>query len=180
MASSTAKAKAGSVGGSTSTLTTTRAPATAPPRREMSDAAVNEAVAHPWHMELFQEGKLELAEEILLPDFVFHALEDGKGVEAARQLATDFRAVFPDLTITDEDTVAAGDKVPIRWTAGGTHHGELLLGVPATGKEIGSGGLTSSTCVTARLPRCGSSGTFWTLIFQPISVEPRRFDRFAD
>jgi steroid delta-isomerase-like uncharacterized protein len=107
----------------------------------MSDAAVNEAVAHRWHMELFQEGKLEVAEEILLPDFVFHTpLEDGKGVEAARQLATDFRAVFPDLTITHEDTVAAGDKVAIRWTARGTHHGELL-GVPATGKEIGSGGI---------------------------------------
>jgi hypothetical protein len=58
----------------------------------MSDAAVNEVVAHRWHMELFQEGKLDVAEEILLPDFVFHTpLEDGKGVEAARQLATDFR-----------------------------------------------------------------------------------------
>lgn len=30
----------------------------------------NEAIAHRYHMEIFQEGKLALADEILTPDFV--------------------------------------------------------------------------------------------------------------
>jgi steroid delta-isomerase-like uncharacterized protein len=107
----------------------------------MADAAANEVLAHRWHMELFQEGNLEVAEEILAPDLVFHTpLEDGKGAEGARQLATGLRAIFADLTITHEDTVVGGDKVAIRWTARGTHHGEFL-GVPATGKEIHSRGI---------------------------------------
>lgn len=107
----------------------------------MSDAAANEVLAHRWHMELFQDGKLDVAEEILTPDFVFHTpLEDGKGAEGARQLATEMRAIFPDMMITHEDTVAAGDKVAIRWTSRGTHQGDFL-DVPATGKEIHSRGI---------------------------------------
>jgi steroid delta-isomerase-like uncharacterized protein len=92
-------------------------------------------------MDLFQDGNLAVAEEILAPDILLHTpLDDAKGLEGARQAATEFRAIFAGMTITHEDTVAAGDKVAIRWTARGTHHGELL-GMPATGKEISSRGI---------------------------------------
>ena len=30
----------------------------------------NEAIAHRFHMEIFQEGKLVIADEILTPDFI--------------------------------------------------------------------------------------------------------------
>ena len=87
----------------------------------MSDTAANEAVAHRWHMELFVAGNLDVADEILAPEFAFHAPRmDGKGAEAAKQLATGYRATFADLTIEHVDTVAAGDKVAIRWTSRST------------------------------------------------------------
>jgi predicted ester cyclase len=38
------------------------------------------------------------------------------------------------------DTVAAGDKVAIRWTSHGTHQGDLL-GIPPTGTKVQGHGI---------------------------------------
>ena len=107
----------------------------------MSDTAANEAVAHRWHIDLFQAGNLDVADEILAPGFAFHAPGvEGEGVDAAKQLATAYRATFADLTIEHVDTVAAGDKVAIRWTSRSTHQGDFL-GVPATGTMLQGHGI---------------------------------------
>jgi steroid delta-isomerase-like uncharacterized protein len=45
-----------------------------------------------------------------------------------------YRAAFPDLKITVEDQIAEGDKVVTRWTAEGTHDGDLP-GLPASGRS---------------------------------------------
>ena len=42
---------------------------------------------------------------------------------------------FPDLRLTTEDMVAEGDKVAIRNTWRGTHHG-TFQGLPPTGKHV--------------------------------------------
>ena len=46
-----------------------------------------------------------------------------------------------------EDEIAEGDKITIRFTAHGTHQGELM-GIPATGKEINVGGI-SMMCIAS-------------------------------
>jgi steroid delta-isomerase-like uncharacterized protein len=104
-----------------------------------SQVAENEAVAHRWHMDIFDAGKLEMADEILAPGFIFHMPgQDIRGPEETKQLATAMRTAFPDMQITHEDTVSSGNKVVIRWTARGTHQGTYPppWEVPATGKEI--------------------------------------------
>lgn len=84
----------------------------------------NEAVARRWHMDIFVAGKLDVADEILGPSFVFHMPDkDIRGPAETKQLATVYRAAFPDLQITHKDVVTSGDKVVIRWTARGTHRG---------------------------------------------------------
>ena len=45
------------------------------------------------------------------------------------------RAAFPDLQYTVEDQIAEGDKVVTRYTASGTHRGELMSIVP-TGSRV--------------------------------------------
>ncbi len=89
--------------------------------------------------ELFNHtGDLDVAGEVYAPDFVGHdptLPEDLHGVEAARQFAASFRGAFPDLTCTIEDQLAEGDKVVSRWTARGTHQGDLM-GIAPTGKSV--------------------------------------------
>ena len=91
--------------------------------------------------EVFTRGNLDAAEDIYASDYVSHETatvsrpgsEDIRGVEAARQIAAARREAFPDLTYTIEDQIAEGDKVATRFTARGTHLGELA-GHPPTGK----------------------------------------------
>jgi predicted ester cyclase len=62
------------------------------------------------------------------------------GVAGLQQYFTLFRAAFPDLHYTVDDTVAEGDKVVQRVTGHGTMQGEFLgmlpTGKPATWTEI--------------------------------------------
>ena len=113
-------------------------PAAAP---GVGEVGANEALAHRWHMEIFHAGRLETADEILGPGFVFHMPnQDVRGVEGTKALANAFRTAFPDLRISHEDAVAAGNRVAIRWTATGTHRGDFN-GVAPTGKQISLRGI---------------------------------------
>lgn len=101
----------------------------------MSEA--NEQLAYRFHMDIFQEGKLDAADEILTDDFYWHGgfapPEPGPG--GVKEVATSVIGAFPDRKITHHETVAQGDKVLIRWSMTGTHDGELM-GIPATGKPM--------------------------------------------
>ncbi len=99
----------------------------------------NETLAHRFHMDIFEKGNLTVADELVAPDFVIHfpglppeLLHRPEGV---KKYATMIRTAFPKLHLTHDDTIAAGDKVVIRWTARGTHQGELM-GIAPTGKQV--------------------------------------------
>jgi predicted ester cyclase len=94
--------------------------------------------------EAFGQGKLEVIDEILDPDFVCYDpnSESGavRGAETIKQEIEWFRNAIPDLTYTVEDQVAEGDKVVSRYTATGTHQGEFF-GVAPTGNRIEMSGI---------------------------------------
>jgi predicted ester cyclase len=56
-------------------------------------------------------------------------------VDGFKQMVAGLLGAFPDLRITIEDQIVAGDKVTTRWTAEGTHRGALGP-VPATERRI--------------------------------------------
>jgi steroid delta-isomerase-like uncharacterized protein len=95
-----------------------------------------EAVAHRWHLEMVQEGKLELADQTVTPDVTIHANQQVfQGTDAAKQLAAALKTAFPDIQIAHLETLASGTTIAIRWTSDGTHQGDYF-GVPPTGKRI--------------------------------------------
>ncbi len=99
----------------------------------------NKALADRFHMDVFQEGNLDAADEILSADFAWHGGlgpgEDQRGPEGTKQVASAVIGAFPDRHITHEDTIAEGDKVLIRWALSGTQDGELM-GIPPTGRRV--------------------------------------------
>jgi steroid delta-isomerase-like uncharacterized protein len=110
--------------------------------RVMSEA--NKEKARRMVEEAFGQGKVELVEEILDPDFVCYdpnsEAGEVRGAETIKQEILYFRNAVPDLTYTVDDQVAEGDKVVTRYTASGTHQGEFF-GVPATGNRIEMSGI---------------------------------------
>jgi predicted SnoaL-like aldol condensation-catalyzing enzyme len=97
----------------------TRAQDATPP----ADLAANKALAHRFHEDIFDQMNLEVADEILTPDFAWHSPPQTTflvGPAAVKQQATDLRAFAPDLVLTDDDIIAEGDRVVIRWTMTGT------------------------------------------------------------
>src|SRR6478609_12120416 len=57
------------------------------------------------------------------------------GREANRQFWHAFFTALPDVTVTKEDSVIAGDRVVGRYVYRGTHTGDFM-GIPASGKPV--------------------------------------------
>ncbi|HVO43876.1 MAG TPA: ester cyclase [Aggregatilineales bacterium] len=101
----------------------------------------NKAVVRRFFEEVFNQGKLAVADEIFAPWFSGRGLAGhGPGPESAKRAVTHLRAGFPDIQFTVEDLIADGDSVVVRVTFRGTHQGEFM-GIPATGKAIEVGGV---------------------------------------
>jgi steroid delta-isomerase-like uncharacterized protein len=104
----------------------------------------NKALARRVFDEVWSQGKLDLADELLAPDFVGRPGglgEPFKGPEGAKEFIGRLREAFPDITFTVEEMIAEGDLVATRWTSTGTHDGDFL-GVEPTGRDAIFGGMT--------------------------------------
>jgi steroid delta-isomerase-like uncharacterized protein len=88
--------------------------------------------------EIWVKGNLDLIDELLTTDFVRHgptATEgEVRGQEGFESLVSMYRNALPDLRVPIEDQIAEGDRVVTRWTARGTHQGELMGNAP-TGNQ---------------------------------------------
>lgn len=108
------------------------------------DQSITEAVARRWHQEIYLRGRLDVADEICSPGLVAHgtgvAPDAPTGPRFVREDATAMRAAFDILAATDEDVIACGDRVAIRWTFRGTHVGSFL-GVEGTGRQVNVTGM---------------------------------------
>ena len=90
------------------------------------------------------QGRSELVDELLDPDFVCHDpnSETGeiRGADSIKGEIEYFRNAVPDLFWRVEDQVAEGDKVTTRYSIGGTHQGEFF-GIPGSGKRVEVSGI---------------------------------------
>jgi steroid delta-isomerase-like uncharacterized protein len=97
----------------------------------------NKTIARRFNEEVWGRGDEAALEELLDPDFVDHDALPGQSPdrEGHRQILAAFRSALPDLKVTTEDVVVEGDKVVSRWTARGTHQGDLM-GIAPTGNGV--------------------------------------------
>src|SRR5919109_4561685 len=100
----------------------------------MSDERAR-AVLVRYYEEIWNQGRLEVCDELIAPDYVNHSapLPDvSPGPEGLKQTVAAVRRAFPDVHYTIEDMVIGRDKAALRVTMRGTQCGEFL-GVAPTG-----------------------------------------------
>ncbi len=100
----------------------------------------NKALYRRYIEEVFNKRNMAFLDENFAPNWVHHDPAGPEDMETFKQRLTMQLAAFPDFHFTVEDVVAEGDKVAARWTARGTHKGELM-GIPPTGKQVTIAGI---------------------------------------
>ncbi|WP_198675964.1 ester cyclase [Kribbella monticola] len=109
---------------------------------DMTQTEQNKITVRDFIDDLFTEGDLGAVETYLSEDFINHdppfgASADRYGMGAASAM---LRAAFPDWHSDLHQLIAEGDLVVERFTASGTHRGELM-GVAPTGRTMSLPGI---------------------------------------
>ena len=123
--------------------------------------------------EAFNAGIIDVIDELVTTDFVNHdaALPEAMiGADAAKATISGYRNAFPDLRITIEQQIADDQGVATRWSAKGTHQGDLM-GMSPTGKQATVTGITIDRIVDGRI---AESWTNWDTLgmLQQLGVVP--------
>ena len=106
-------------------------------------AEENKAIVRRINDEVWNKGNLDVIDELIADDAVISVVgapQEIRGPAGFREFVTMYRTAFPDLRITVDEQIGEGDVVVNRWTATGTHEGDLM-GIPATGKQATTAGV---------------------------------------
>lgn len=97
----------------------------------------NKLILRRFFEELFNQGNLAAADEIVSESYINHNAAPGEtpGRRGLTQFVTALHAAFRDLNFAIADQIAEGDKVTTRWTLSAIHTG-AFAGIPATGKLV--------------------------------------------
>lgn len=134
----------------------------------------NKELARRLFDEVWSRGRLELASDLLVPDFVGRAggLGDAfHGPSGAQEFIGGLRRAFPDLTFEVADLIGERDLVAARWTARGTNHGEFM-GMPPTGRRIALDGMTIQRVQDGRIVEGWMQPDAMSLVRQIAVSEP--------
>jgi predicted ester cyclase len=142
----------------------------------MSEA--NKALAARMPLEVFGQGRTQVIEEVLAPDFIDHGtVPPGfpPGPDGVKAFVAVVRNAFPDLTITIDQAIAEGDLVALHITASGTMQGEFA-GMPPSGKNATWEAVHISRFVNGKVAEHwvvqDQLGMLQQLGFIPISPDP--------
>jgi len=101
--------------------------------RSIMSADSNRTVIVRYVEEIWNQGRLDVIDEIIAPDYVNHsaAIPDAPpGPGGRKPIVAAMRRGFPDLHYTIEDMVLGDDKAAVRTTMRGTNTGELFGAAP--------------------------------------------------
>ncbi|TMK28039.1 MAG: ester cyclase [Actinobacteria bacterium] len=107
----------------------------------MTQEEQNKATLNRFWEEVWDQGNLDVVDEIFHTNFVDHGLAPGltkQGPEGAKEAVMQFREAMPDLYLKAHQLIAEGDKVLTLWESGGTQTGPLKSArgvIPPSGKR---------------------------------------------
>ena len=106
-------------------------------------SAENEALARRFFEEFCDGRRLEIAEEILAPDHVYHDPQSPPsppGPEGMKEIVRLYQEAVEGHWEVHE-VAATDDRAMVRWTGHGTHSGEIM-GLAPTGRSLKVDALT--------------------------------------
>ena len=97
-------------------------------------STANTALIQRLFEEIYSQGNLTVADEIVAADYVSHNPAPGEapGREGLKASVAYLRRAFADLHVTIEDQVTEGDSVTTRFIISGVHEGDYS-GIPPSG-----------------------------------------------
>ena len=102
----------------------------------MSSAEENKALVRHLFEEVYNRGKLDVADEVLAPDFAWRLPGKDAGIEVYKQWIASQLAASSDLHFSIEEQVAEGAKVVTRLIGSGTHDQKGFEGFSPSGVRI--------------------------------------------
>lgn len=105
--------------------------------------------------EIVNRGRFGLASALIAPDSVHHEIEEvapavSRGPDGFVQFVELYRFAFPDLRMTIEDAIEAGDRAVVRFRMEGTHR-NLLMGIEPSGRRFSVTGIRIDRFVRGRI-----------------------------
>lgn len=112
----------------------------------------NKTICRRFVSEVINRRNLALVDTFIAQSYVYHGPGGLEllGPEGFRQLLNMYVTAFPDVDMTIDDIVAEGDNVAWRWTARGTHKGDLA-GIAPTGRRVTVTGIVVSRFAGGRI-----------------------------
>lgn len=94
-------------------------------------------IAQRYTDDIWNKRDMVVGDTLFSDDFVDHHPIPGQlpGREGFMNTVELYLSAFPNLQVVNDDVFGSGDRLVIRWTAVGTHEGELL-GIPASGNPV--------------------------------------------
>jgi steroid delta-isomerase-like uncharacterized protein len=137
-------------------------------------AETNKAISRRFFDEAWNEGNLTALDEILTQDHFNSGPSNLPGLpagpEGGKQVITLYRNAFPDVHFTIDEQLTEGERVVTRWTAHGTHQGELQR-LPATGKSSTVSGIAIDRFVDGKIAETWGLFDYFSMM-QQLGVIP--------
>jgi predicted ester cyclase len=132
----------------------------------------NEALSRRFFEEVCNERRLEVADEIISPDHVFHEPQtpiSAPGPQGVKDAVRIYQEGL-DGRWDVKDVMSDGDRVVTRWVGHGVHNSELM-GIAPTGREIHVDAITIHRIADGRI---AEDWTVWDALglLQQLGVVP--------
>lgn len=98
----------------------------------------NKALLQRFYEEVYIDWDMEVADELLAPDFISHDWPQGlQGPEGFRRYYESFKKAIPDARYEVKDMVAERDRVVVRWEMQGSYQSQFPgMDIEPSGQEI--------------------------------------------
>jgi steroid delta-isomerase-like uncharacterized protein len=100
-------------------------------------------LARSWFEDMWNRHRPMIIDQFLDPNCIGHheGGRDTRGPGEFKAMRLELLEAFPDLHFTVDDVIAEGEQAVVRWSATGTHKGDLL-DIPPSGRVAVVRGMT--------------------------------------